>query len=158
MHDGLGHVSAVSLRAATQADAPLVSACVRAAYERYIERIGKPPASMLEDYARVIEQREVTVAVCSGVIVGVLVLGEANEGFRLFSVAVHPSFQKQGLGRTLLRFAETEAVRRGHEAIHLFTNEKMVENQALYSRIGYVEYDRRIEDGYSRVFMRKRLP
>ena len=112
---------------------------------------------MLEDYARVIEQREVTVAVCNAAIVGVLVLGQTDEGFRLFNVAVHPSFQKQGLGRTLLRLAETEAVRRGHDIIHLSTNEKMVENQALYSRIGYVEYDRRIENGYSRVFMRKRL-
>jgi hypothetical protein len=33
----------------------------------------------------------------------------------------------------------------------------MVENQALYSKNGYVEYERRIENGYSRVFMRKRL-
>jgi len=150
-------VSAVSLRTATQADAPLVSACVCAAYERYIERIGKPPASMLEDYARVIEQQDVTVAVCNAVIVGVLVLGQTDEGFRIISVAVHPSFQKQGLGRTLLRLAETKAVGRGHESIHLATHETMVENQALYAKIGYVEYDRRIEDGYSRVFMRKRL-
>lgn len=113
---------------------------------------------MFEDYARVIKQRDVTVAVCSGVIVGVLVLGQTNEGFRLINVAVHPSFQKQGLGQTLLRFAEAEALRRGLESIYLSTNEKMVENQALYSKIGYVEYDRRIENGYSRVYMRKRLP
>jgi len=112
---------------------------------------------MLEDYARVIEQQDVTVAVCNAVIVGVLVLGQTDEGFRVISVAVHPSFQKQGLGRTLLRLAETKAVGRGHESIHLATHETMVENQALYAKIGYVEYDRRIEDGYSRVFMRKRL-
>lgn len=112
---------------------------------------------MLEDYGRVIEQHDVTVAVCSGVIVGVLVLGQTAEGLRLITIAVHPSFQKQGIGRTLLQLAEAEAVRRGHASIDLSTNEKMVENQALYSRIGYVEYDRRIESGYSRVFMRKRL-
>jgi ribosomal protein S18 acetylase RimI-like enzyme len=150
-------VSAASLRTATYADVPLVAACVRAAFAIHIERIGKPPAPMLEDYARVMEQRDVTVAVCDDLIVGVLVLGQTDEGFKLFTIAVHPSFQKQGLGRTLLRLAETEAVRRGHDSIHLSTNEKMVENQALYSRIGYFEYDRRTEDGYSRVFMRKRL-
>jgi hypothetical protein len=33
----------------------------------------------------------------------------------------------------------------------------MTENQALYSKIGYVEYDRRMEKGYLRVTMRKRL-
>jgi ribosomal protein S18 acetylase RimI-like enzyme len=112
---------------------------------------------MVEDYARVIEQRDVTVAVCSRGIVGVLVLGQTAEGLRLITIAVHPSFQKQGVGRMLLQLAEAEAVRRGHESIYLSTNEKMVENQALYSKIGYVEYDRRTESGYSRVFMRKRL-
>jgi ribosomal protein S18 acetylase RimI-like enzyme len=150
-------VSAVSLRTATQADAPLVSACVRAAFEGYIERMGKPPGPMLEDYARVIEQREVTVAVCGGVIVGVLVLGQTDEGLRLITIAVHPSFQKQGVGRTLLQLAEAEALHQGRESIYLSTNEKMVENQVLYSKIGYVEYDRRSENEYSRVFMRKRL-
>jgi len=33
----------------------------------------------------------------------------------------------------------------------------MTENQALYSKIGYVEYDRRIEQGLARVYMRKEL-
>jgi ribosomal protein S18 acetylase RimI-like enzyme len=132
-------------------------ACVCAAFECYVERIGKPPASMLADYARVIAERNVTVAVCGESIVGVLVLGTAAEGFRLFTIAVHPSFQKQGLGQRLLRLAETEAARKGYDCIHLQTNEKMTENQSLYAKIGYVEYDRRIEDGYARIFMRKRL-
>ena len=33
----------------------------------------------------------------------------------------------------------------------------MTENRALYAKIGYVEYDRRMEKGCSRVLMRKRL-
>ena len=155
--DGTASGNAIFLRAATQADVPLVMACVSAAFECYIERIGKPPASMLENYASVIEQQDVTVAVCGASVVGVLVLGDTHEGLRLITVAVHPKFQKQGVGRVLLRLAEAEAARRGHDSICLATNEKMIENQALYSRIGYVEYDRRIEDGYSRIFMRKRL-
>jgi hypothetical protein len=34
----------------------------------------------------------------------------------------------------------------------------MTENQALYSRIGYVVFDHRVVNGYPRVFMRKQLP
>jgi hypothetical protein len=34
----------------------------------------------------------------------------------------------------------------------------MTENQFLYAKIGYVEYDRRVEEGFSRVYMRKQLP
>ena len=150
-------MSEISLRPATPDDAPLVSACVRAAYEHYIPRIGKPPAPMLEDYARVIRERQVTVAVREGSIVGVLVRAPMAEGFRLINVAVDPASQKQGVGRALLQLAEAEARRQGHDRIHLSTNEKMTENQALYARIGYVEYDRRVENGYSRVYMRKTL-
>jgi ribosomal protein S18 acetylase RimI-like enzyme len=150
-------VSAISVRRATTADAARVSACVCAAYERYIERIGKPPGPMLEDYAQVIQKRQVFVAERSNDLVGILVLGLTDEGFRLINVAVEPSFQKQGIGKMLLQLAEAEARRQGYETIHLSTNEKMTENQALYSKIGYVEYDRRTESGYSRVYMRKPL-
>lgn len=33
----------------------------------------------------------------------------------------------------------------------------MVENQALYARLGYVEYERRRSGDFSRVFMSKTL-
>jgi Acetyltransferase (GNAT) family len=62
-----------------------------------------------------------------------------------------------GLGKALLQFAEAEARRAGFDAIHLYTHEKMTENLALYSRIGYVEYDRRPQGGFSLVYMRKQL-
>jgi ribosomal protein S18 acetylase RimI-like enzyme len=147
----------IALRRATPADALAVTACVHEAYQHYVARIGRPPGPMLEDYAKVIEQRDVTVAVRDGKVVGVLVLGEMEEGFRLINVAVHPSLRKQGLGRTFLQLADAEARRRGYDVVHLSTNEKMTENQALYAKIGYVEYDRRTENGYSRVYMRKKL-
>ncbi len=113
---------------------------------------------MLEGYAQVIQQRQVMVAENGGNVVGILVLGKMDEGFKLINIAVEPSFQRQGVGKALLQFAEAEARRLGHETILLSTNEKMTENQALYSKIGYVEYDRRVENGYSRVYMRKKLP
>jgi GNAT superfamily N-acetyltransferase len=57
----------------------------------------------------------------------------------------------------LLQFAEGEALRRGHTAIYLCTNARMTENQVLYPKIGYVEYDRKSEAGYDRVYYRKVL-
>jgi hypothetical protein len=57
----------------------------------------------------------------------------------------------------LLEFGEREAVRRGFDSIYLCTNAKMRENPAFYPRIGYVQYDRKLDDGYDRVFYRKRL-
>jgi ribosomal protein S18 acetylase RimI-like enzyme len=148
----------ITLRRASPADAPRISACVHAAYEHYIARIGKTPRPMLENYEKVIQQDRVVVAESSDGIADVLVLAETADGFRVMNVAVDPKLQKSGVGKRLLEFAEAEARRLGYDSIYLSTQEKMTENQALYSRIGYREYDRRIEDGYARVYMRKMLP
>jgi GNAT superfamily N-acetyltransferase len=130
---------------------------VHAAYRHYIERIGREPGPMLEDYADVIRERHVTIAESGGRLAGVLVLDRTDEGFLLENVAVDPVHKGKGLGRALLERAESEAKRAGFDSIYLYTHEKMTENQALYAKIGYVEYDRRVEAGLARVFMRKRL-
>lgn len=112
---------------------------------------------MLENYAEVIQQRQVSVANLGGEIAGVLVLATTEEGFLLDNIAVHPSCQKKGVGKALLEFAESEARGRGFTSIYLYTHEKMTENRSLYAKIGYVEYDRRTENIYNRVYMRKQL-
>lgn len=145
------------LRRAVAADAAAVQACVHAAYRHYVERIGTLPGPMRDDYAEVIATRDVRLAVSGDEILGVLVLDEGAEGFLLENIAVAPSMKGKGLGRVLLELAEAEARRRGFDSIYLYTHEKMTENQALYAKIGYVEYDRRFDDGLARVFMRKRL-
>ena len=146
-----------ALRPASEADVDAVAACVHAAYRHYVERIGRPPGPMTDDYAEVIRERQVTVAESAGRVVGVLVLALTEEGFLLENVAVDPSRRGTGLGRTLLELAESEARRAGFDSIYLYTHEKMSENRALYARIGYAEYDRRFEQGLARVYMRKSL-
>ncbi len=112
---------------------------------------------MTEDYAKVIQERRATVADDREKIIGVLVLAVTEEGFLLENVAVDPSHHGKGLGRILLEFAEAEARREGFASIYLYTHEKMTENQVLYAKIGYVEFDRRTEKGLARVYMRKLL-
>jgi GNAT superfamily N-acetyltransferase len=68
-----------------------------------------------------------------------------------------PTRQGSGLGRRLLAFAEAEALRRGYCEIRLYTHQTMVENQRLYTSIGYEETGCGTEAGYDRVFMRKQL-
>lgn len=147
----------LSLRLANPSDVAGITACVCEAYIHYIERIGKQPAPMLESYAEVIRHNQVHVAVAGTAVVGVLVLATTQEGFCLDNVAVRPTVKGAGVGRMLLQLAEAEASRQGFDSIYLFTNELMTENRALYARIGYVEYDRRVVDGYPRVFFRKIL-
>ena len=145
------------VRAATAADAAGAAACVDAAYRHYIDRNGLVPGPMRDDYAEVIAAHDVTVVEHGGVVVGVLVVMEAAEGFLLDNIAVLPSHQGEGLGRRLLELAEVKARACGHHSVYLYTQEMMVENRALYERIGYVEYARRHELGLDRVYLRKRL-
>ena len=51
------------IRRALPGDRTTVEAIVREAYSGYIERIGKPPGPMLDDYAALIESGAVNVAI-----------------------------------------------------------------------------------------------
>jgi ribosomal protein S18 acetylase RimI-like enzyme len=93
----------------------------------------------------------------NGEIVGLIVLGVSDEGFLVDNVAVDPSHQGSGVGRALLEHAEVAARRAGFDSICLYTHEEMSENLALYSRIGYVEYDRRLHGDACLVYLRKKL-
>jgi ribosomal protein S18 acetylase RimI-like enzyme len=147
----------IELRPANPADASGVAACVCEAYVHYIERIGRQPGPMLEDYAKVIAESSVHVAVQAGQVVGAVVLMETAEGFYVDNVAVRPSVKGAGVGRALLQLAEQQARQRGYASIYLATHELMVENRELYKRIGYIEYDHRVVNGFPRVFFHKAL-
>lgn len=145
------------LRAATAADVPRLTELVHAAYGHYLERLPAPPRPMTDDYAEVVRTAQVTVAERGGEIVGLLVLRAGGDELLIDNVAVDPSVRGTGVGRVLLEHAEAEARRAGFGTIHLYTNEKMTENRALYARIGYAEYDRRRHGPLTAVYLRKRL-
>jgi GNAT superfamily N-acetyltransferase len=145
------------IRAAIPADAVAVREIVDAAYRSYIPRIGQPPGPMLDDYAKRIADGQVWVLTSADDIVGILVLEESPDSFLLDNIAVAPGQQGKGHGRTLLAFAESQALQRGWNEIRLYTNALMTENIALYRRIGYVEDGHVTEKGFDRVYMTKRL-
>lgn len=146
-----------SLRLAMPADASAVEACVHHAFGHYVERIGMKPAPMEMNYEYEIREHQVFVVEGDGRIVGSLVLGITEEGFLLDVIAVDPGWWGKSVGRIMLEHAEAEAIKYGFDSIYLFTHEKMIENQTLYKKIGCVEYDRRLENGRKRVYMRKPL-
>jgi GNAT superfamily N-acetyltransferase len=142
------------IRAATAADVPAIADIVDEAYRHYITRLGKPPGPMLDDYAARVSEGAVWVLEEGTVLAAIIVLLPAPNYLLLDNIAVSPARQNLGLGRQLLAFAETEALRRGYR---LYTHQTMVENQRLCASIGYQETGRSTEAGYDRVFMRKPL-
>ena len=146
-----------SVRPAEPGDAVEVRDLVRASYARYVGRIGKQPAPMLEDYAALIRAGEVWVLAEGGEVLGVLVIRPAEDHLFVDNVAVAPGQQGRGLGRELVAFAEEKAAEHGLPEVRLYTNEKMHENLDIYARLGFEETRRGLDGGYRRVFMRKRL-
>jgi GNAT superfamily N-acetyltransferase len=144
-------------RLAQPADRHAIEEIVREAYSPYIARNGRTPGPMLDDYEAYIREGRVFVAEVEGVIRGLVVLIPEQDAMLLDNVAVAPSAKGTGLGRSLLGYAERAAKAAGYRHIRLYTQEVMVENIAMYTRIGYRETHRAEEIGLKRVFMVKDL-
>ncbi|NWF16546.1 GNAT family N-acetyltransferase [Pseudomonas reactans] len=145
------------MRPATADDAAAIEAIVQGAYSPYIERIGREPGPMLEDYRQLVQAAGVHVLENAGSVQGFIILLDDGDALLLDNLAVAPEAQGLGFGRLLMDFAEHQALDAGFAAIRLYTNEAMTENITLYTRRGYVETHRAEEHGLRRVYMTKQL-
>lgn len=135
------------IRLALPGEADAVRALVREAYRRWVERFGREPSPMRDDYARRIADGQVWVLEAAGEIIGLVVLKDGPEALLVPNVAVAPAAQGRGHGRQLLAFAEKEATRRGYREIRLFVNALMIENIAFYQHLGFAERARVADEG-----------
>ena len=133
-------------------DVEAVQQCVADAYDLYVERIGKKPAPMLDDYSKLISQQRVWLAKVDGETAGLIVLWPQHDHMYVDNIAVSPVMQGKGVGATLLAHADTLARRQGLTEIRLYTNETMTENISYYPRRGFFETHRSEQDGYNRIF------
>lgn len=143
------------MRRAQRDDVLRVGEVVPRAYGKYLDRMDRVPAPVARDYSDAIARG--LVWVCGEPIHSVVSLAEDDGGLLIENAAVLPEIQGQGMGRCLMQFAEQEAQRRGFDLVRLYTNEVMTENISVYSRLGYREVRRSVEDGYRRVFFEKSL-
>lgn len=150
-------MAAPGIRQARPEDSASIAACAVAAYQGYVERIGRKPAPMVADFAGHIAAGEVYVLDgCDG-LWGFIVMRAAADHLFIENVAVRPERQGQGDGRRLVAFAEATARQQGLPAIRLYTNVKMTENLPFYESLGFVEVERRHEDGFDRIYFSRQL-
>ncbi len=145
------------IRPARAGDAEAVRDLVERAYAPWVAIVGRRPGPMDDDYAKHIAAGEVFVLDREGAIAALCVLLAGAGHLLLDNVAVAPERQGEGLGRAMVAFAEAEAKARGYGELRLYTHERMAANVALYARFGFVETHRAVQDGFSRVFMAKRV-
>ncbi|MFE3035604.1 GNAT family N-acetyltransferase [Streptomyces canus] len=143
------------IRRADASDVPAVKAVTDAAYEHYIERIGRVPQPMERDHAANVAAGRVFVT--GDPVAGLVVVEEHPDHLYLDNIAVRPDAQRQGVGGRLLRFVEAHARALGLPEVRLFTNAMMWENQEIYPKFGYEVVERRVDGPYDRVHYRKRL-
>ena len=147
----------MKIRKANATDVRALSQCVDNAYQHYIERLGKPPGPMLDDYEQIIASQIVYVADFENNIAGIVVLIPTRDPILLDNLAVDPGYQNKGIGNALLIFAENMASDLGHKTIQLYTHELMHENVSYYQSKGYTISHRIKEKGYQRIYMSKEL-
>ena len=147
----------LELRLAAPEEASEVAALVDRAYTGYIERMGRKPGPMLDDYAALIGDGLVRVLCREGRICGVLVLIEKDGYLLLDNIAVDPAAQGLGIGRRLVEAAEDVAKTLGYATVRLYTHETMVENIALYEHLGFSITHRAKERGFERIYMAKHV-
>jgi GNAT superfamily N-acetyltransferase len=145
------------LRRANPTDVPAIAALVAAAYGAYEPLIGRTPMPMLVDYGVAIADHPIWVLEADGVLVGVIELLDREDHLWVDNVAIDPAWQGRGLGRQMLRHAESEARRLGLGAVGLLTNERYLANIAMYERYGYRETHRDPYLGTDLVHFRKAL-
>jgi ribosomal protein S18 acetylase RimI-like enzyme len=135
-----------------------ISDCARLAYGKYVSVIGTKPAPMVADFSELIKKECVYIEKHGEKTVSGFIVFYPKEGImHLENVAVHPDFQGQGVGNKLIEFCEARGKQLKYPFVELYTNVKMVENMMIYPKLGYVEFDRRTEDGFNRVYFRKPL-
>ena len=142
---------------AAEADVPALRSIAVAAYQRYVPRIGRQPAPMTADYLAPARHGQAWVATQDGQAVGFIILIPQPGHLLVENVAVLPAAQGRGIGAQLLALAEDRARSLCLPEIRLYTNEAMTENLAYYPRHGYTETHRAQQDGFHRVYFRKRL-
>ncbi|KAJ5817500.1 hypothetical protein N7447_007508 [Penicillium robsamsonii] len=148
-----------TLHKATAKEIPAIKAMIDSAYSKYIERIGKQPAPMTQDWDEVILTHEVLILRDNERIVGSITFREDKQtnSLKIDNVVVDPKVQSRGYGSYMIQYAEMEGQKQGMSSVRLFTNVKMFENLGYYPKLGFTETERRVEDGFERVYFCKKL-
>ena len=148
-----GHLA---MRLATIKDIPNIEKLIVSTYTKYISRMnGVTPGPMRDNYYEVLESHGIYILEDGSGLAALLVLINEDDHLLLDNIAVRPDLHGRGIGRDLFEFADEQAIERGYKELRLYTAEAMWENIALYENTGWIEYDRFVQNGYPRVFMRK---
>ncbi len=92
---------------------------------------------MTADYARAVREHVIDLAFIGDRLVGLIEMIPLADHLLIENVAVLPGLQGGGIGRRLMRHAESVAAQRGLDEIRLYANKLFAANLGFYERLGY---------------------
>ena len=148
----------MQVRVARSGDLAAIVACADLAFvsggQGYGESATLEPA---ENIQLLIRQGSIWLVCDGGHVLGYISFWPMARQMFVDTLAILPKYRRRGLGSWLLACAEAETVRLGHKSITLFTKSAMTGNTAFYQSRGYRETGRCDDDGFCRIFFKKRM-
>lgn len=89
------------------------------------------------DYRKEIMEHPVWIAEYNNQLIGCLVLHLTKEAVHVEHVLLTRKYREQGLGRSLMTFAENEAVKRNCEAVIVSLDSAHKQDLSLYEHLGW---------------------
>jgi ribosomal protein S18 acetylase RimI-like enzyme len=142
------------IRIARTGDVERIREIARAAYARYVPRIGREPAPMMATYDADVSAGRVVVLEVERKVIGYLVAWPEEDAYFIENIGIEPELQGKGWGRRLIDHAASEATHNSLNVLRLYTNAAMTENLSMNAHLGFVETHRVTENGFNRVYMR----
>ena len=123
-----------------------------------------PPSSLhlltLDSIALKAHSEALFLATARGEIVGCVFAAPKPDSLYVGKLAVHPDYQRTGIGQSLMDAVERYAVSEGIEALELNTRIELTENHSTFKAMGYLVTGEHSHEGYDRptyISMRKAL-
>ena len=146
----------INIRSALKGDAKMMQAIASAAYQPYIEEMGRKPAPIIADFDAHIAKDVCLVLWPAGKIAGYAVILHRADGYWLENIAVHPEHHKKGLGTALIKAVEA-IIRPRADHYQLYTNIVMQSNARWYLSLGSKQTKEAVEDGFHRLYFKTTL-
>ena len=152
------------LRAATAADAAAIAATIAASFEQYRGKLEPESGAFRETAdgiaAELARESGAILAERNGRILGCVMVKLIDDDLYFGRLSVVPEVRGEGIARRLVEAVEDEARRRELAGVRLGVRIVLVENQQLFSSMGYVETSREAHEGFDQptsINMRKAL-